>query len=90
MHAFPILAQFDSTIRQNLKISLIMAIGNLGCTIFIVVLNALPFVLYLFFTEIFWTTFPIWITLGFPFIAMVNAQMFVKIFEKYIPENEEW
>lgn len=89
-YAFPILAQFDSTIRQNLKISLIMAIGNLGCTIFILVLNALPFVLYLFFTEIFWTTFPIWITLGFSFIAMVNTQMFVKIFAKYIPENEEW
>lgn len=88
-YAFPVLAQFDNTTVNVLKYSLLLAIYNFGYTFWIVLLNAIPIVVFVFFPELFLCTFPAWLTFGFAIIAMINSRMFVKIFEKVMPRNQE-
>ena len=88
-YAFPLLAQFDTTIKDLLKNALILGIGNLGYTLIIVVLNAIPWVLLFLFPMQFIKTFMLWLFFGFSAIAWVNSKMFVKIFSKYSSELQE-
>lgn len=88
-YAFPILAQFDNSIMNILKFSLLLAICNFKYTVLIVLLNAIPVILFLFLPELFILSFPAWLTFGFATIAMINARMFVKIFRKAMPESQE-
>lgn len=88
-YAFPVLAQFDNTTVNILKYSLLLAIYNFGYTILIVLLNVVPIVVFVLLPELFLWTFPAWLTFGFAIIAMINSKMFVKIFEKVMPNNQE-
>ena len=87
-YAFPLLAQFENSIKNILKNSFFMAISNIGYSLIIVILNAIPIILVLFLPELFLFTILLWLTLGFSSIAMINSKMFVIIFNKYIPEYQ--
>ena len=88
-YAFPLLAQFDNTIRNTLKNALIMGVSNVLPTCLIAGLNAIPVVLFVFNGELFLLTFPVWCFGGLSLIAMINSKQFVKIFDKYIDEEKE-
>lgn len=88
-YAFPVLAQFDNTTVNILKYSLLLAIYNVKYTVLIVLMNAIPIVVFVFLPELFLWTFPAWLTFGFAAIAMINSRMFVKIFEKVMPKSQE-
>ena len=88
-YAFPILAQFDNTIINILKYSILLAIYNFGYTFWIVILNIIPIAVFVYLPELFLWTFPAWLTFGFATIALINSKMFVKIFDKFMPENSE-
>lgn len=83
-YAFPVLAQFDNTIGNILKYSLLMAMYNFGYTICIIIFNIIPFVVLIFMPEFFFRAFPAWLTFGFSMITMLNSKMFVRIFDKYV------
>lgn len=83
-YVFPLLAQFDNTIINILKSAFIISINNFLHTIYIVVLNAIPFILFIGLPYVFVISVPIWLTFGVAVIAFMNAKTFVKIFDKYI------
>ena len=86
-YAFPFLAQFDNSLKNIIKYSFFLAISNFGYTFIIMGLNSVPFLLFYFLPELFLYTLPGWLTFGFAIIALINAKFFVKIFNKFIPEN---
>ena len=88
-YAFPLLAQFENTIINTLKNALMIGIANIISTCVIIVLNAIPIVLFLYVPGVFLLTLPAWIFGGLSVIAMINSKMFVKIFDKYINEKHE-
>lgn len=83
-YAFPLLAQFENTIRGIVKNAFFMSMTNFLYTIVIAGLNMLPIVLFFRFPELFVISFPIWLTFGFSTITWVNAKMFTKIFDEYV------
>lgn len=96
--SFPMLAQFENTLKNILKNSLIMALSNFGYAFFVVALSLIPVLIFLLSPELFQQTAPLWFTCGFALIALINSKTFVKIFDKYIslddvdvhePENAE-
>ncbi len=87
-YAFPLLAQFENSIQNILKNSLIIGIANIFYTIVVVALNLIPFFLLFYLPELFLISLPIWITFGFSLICLINSRIFVKIFDKFIPENQ--
>lgn len=86
-YAFPLLAQFENNTKNILKYSFLLAISNFGYTAIILVFNAIPFVIFFLLPELFLVSFLIWIFFGFAAIAFLNSRLFVKIFDKFIPET---
>ena len=85
-YVFPILAQFDNTVKNILKNAFFMSITNLRKTIIIFVLNAIPFVLFFGIPYVFILTVPMWLMFGVAVIVLLNSKMFAEIFDNYIEE----
>lgn len=83
-YSFPLLAQFENTIRNTLKNSLFMAISNFFYTILIVFLNILPFLIFYLLPDFFVLILPVLIICGTALTAFINSRLFVKIFDPYI------
>lgn len=83
-YAFPVLAQFENTMIGTLKNAFLMSVLNLGKTIIILFLSALPFILLIGLPNVFVACFPIMLIFGIGAIAFINAKFFVHIFDKYI------
>ena len=88
-YAFPLLSQFDNSVRGTLKNALILSLGYLPRTIVITALNVFPFVLLFFNTYLFLTTGFIWVFLYFAAAAVLNAKLLEKVFAPYREEKKE-
>lgn len=92
LYVYPILARFYNTIRNTIKNALFMAIRHLPYTVVMVLIGLCP--LLLFFVQSYQiqsTLFILFLVMGFGVIAYCNSFFLVKIFDHYMPkeENEE-
>lgn len=83
MYVFPLLAQFDNTVKQTIKNALLMSIRHLPYTILIFIITAVPLLLYSVSIPLMYVSFMI----GFSMIAFFNSIFFKKIFIRYMPEE---
>ena len=82
-YVYPLLAQFDNTIRNTIKNACLLAIGNLPYSLVMAVLNLAAPLLLIFATEFFLRTCIFWILIGGALVAMLNSYLLRKIFKKY-------
>lgn len=87
-YTFPVLAQFENSLKAILKNALLMSICHLPLTVVIVALDLVPVLLFFISPYYFVLSFPAWLLLGFALIAWINGKLFVKVFARYIPEEE--
>lgn len=89
LYVYPILARFYNTIRNTIKNALFMAIRHLPYTIVMVLIGLCP-VLLLFIEsyQIQSTLFILFLVMGFGVIAYCNSFFLVKIFDHYMPKEE--
>lgn len=83
-YVFPLMAQFDNTIKNTMKNASYMAVRHLPFTILILVLNLIPVFCVLAGGAIMQVTLPIYLAAGFALTARINAVIFKTIFEKYM------
>ena len=83
-YVFPFLSWFQNSAKETLKNAFYMSIGNLPYTVLIVILNMIPGVVMIFFTDFFIMSAPLWFFIGESAIAYFNAKLFIKIFDKYL------
>lgn len=83
-YAFPILAQFDNTVIGTMKNAFHMSVGNIGKSIIICFLDAIPIILFMGMPYVFLICIPVLLTVGVAVIARINTGIFVRIFDKYI------
>ena len=88
-YVFPLLAQFENTNINLIKNAFMLSISNFGYTAVIVAFHAIPFLLFFYLPELFILNFPIFLSVGFSLIAMINSKMFVKIFDRFIPDDQK-
>lgn len=88
-YTFPILAQFENNLRNILRNALLMSISHLPFTLVILILNVIPVVLFLLFPYYFFLSIPAWLLFGFSVTAWINSKLFIRIFAKFIPSEEE-
>lgn len=88
-YAFPLLAQFDNTIKNTIKNAFLISMSNLKKTLIVTVLNLVPIILYLGLPYIFALSLPFWLFWGIAIIAFFNTKIFVRIFDTYIVTDEE-
>ena len=82
-YIYPLLAQFDNTIKNTLKNAILLSIGNLPYSLVMAVLNLSAPLLLLFATSFFLRTCIFWILIGGSLVAMLNSYLLRKIFKKY-------
>ena len=89
LYVYPLLARFYNTIRNTIKNALCMAICHLPYTIVMVLIGLCP-VLLLFIEsyQIQSTLFILFLVMGFGVIAYCNSFFLVKIFDYYMPKEE--
>ena len=92
LYVYPILARFYNTIRNTIKNALCMAIRHLPYTVVMVLIGLCPLLLlFIGSYQIQSTLFVLFLVMGFGVIAYCNSFFLVKIFDHYMPkeENEE-
>ena len=92
LYVYPILARFYNTIRNTIKNALFMAIRHLPYTVVMVLIGLCPLLLlFIGSYQIQSTLFVLFLVMGFGVIAYCNSFFLVKIFDLYMPkeENEE-
>nr|MCR4924029.1 DUF624 domain-containing protein [Lachnospiraceae bacterium] len=82
--SFPVLAKFDNTIKNTYKNSFFMSIRHFPTTILSIFLWGVSFAALIFYPEL----GIFYVMLVFSVIAYVTSKLFVKNFDKYIPEEE--
>ena len=81
-YVFPILSRFDNSVKNTFINAFFMAIKHLPKSILMLITTVAILVITLFF-------FPPLILLGMALAAFLNSYLFVGIFDKYMPKDEE-
>lgn len=90
LYVFAVLAQFDNNTLQLVKWSAILSIRHLPVTIFSILVAAIPALVFLFLPEIFWRVMvPALFLIAFSGTAMLQSFFYVRVFDFYIPKEEE-
>lgn len=90
LYLYPILAKFYNSVKNTFTNAILMAIRHLPYTIIMLIICALP--LLIFFVpslQMQMTLILLLLLFGMAVIAYLNSFFLVKIFDKYIPENSE-
>lgn len=88
-YLFPLQSKFYNSIKNTVKNALLMSIRHLPQTLIMIVITVAA-VLVTFINS--WTIsygILVWILLGFATIALANSWFLVRIFDKYIPQDDE-
>lgn len=88
-YLYPILARYQTPRRSALFNCFALSLRHLFSSLCVVVLNALPIVLLVGFTGIFWKTIIVWLLIGFSLIAYLDMRILLPIFKRYDPVSEE-
>lgn len=86
-YAFPLLSQFDNSVKSTLKNSLVFCLGYLPRSIVITVVNVFPFALMLFNFYMFLHAAFLWAGIYFAAAAYINSFLLKKVFAPYTPEE---
>lgn len=81
-YAVPLIARYQNTLKEHLRNSFILAVGNLPRTLLLVFLAAIPLLLALVSIELFLNTAIIWFVFGISVILFLQALVLRPVIEQ--------
>lgn len=90
LYIYPLLAKFYNSIKNTFSNALLMAIRHLPYTFLMLIISLIP--IAIFFVpdlRVQSTLIMLFFLMGFAVIAFCNSKFLVKIFDNYIPKEEE-
>lgn len=88
-YIFPLTAQFDNTVGQTIKNAFLLAASYPLRSLFILIMNLLPMILFVIKPYAFFYSLLLWPLLGFGIIARVNTAVLRDIFKPLIETQKE-
>ncbi|MDO5134404.1 MAG: DUF624 domain-containing protein [Eubacteriales bacterium] len=90
MYIYPVLAKFYNSIKNTFTNAFLMSIRHLPYTLLMILVTAAPFLVF-FIPSAQLQSFALMfiVLLGCATVAYVNSHFFVKIFDNYIPKEDE-
>lgn len=85
LYIFPVLARFENTIRNTIKNAFFISILNLPKSVLIVLIHLLPVAAVMLTVQ----AVPFVFLLGIPAVAYISSMLFVRVFKRFEPEEEE-
>jgi len=86
---FPLQSRFENNVKTTIKNALLCGLGYLPRSVIMSVINLLPWVLLLFWTNMFLQIGIVWVTVWFGLAAYVNMMVLRKPFKKFAGEEDE-
>ena len=86
---FPLQARFENNVKTTFKNALFCGIGYLPRSVVMSVINLLPWVLLIFWTNAFLQIGIVWFTVWFAVAAYLNMMILRKPFKKFAGEEDE-
>lgn len=80
-HAIPALAYFGEPVIKTIRHAFILAMRNGIYTVFVMLMDLLPILLFLLLPDVFWKMFFIWLTVGIALLAYLNSLHLVRLFD---------
>lgn len=88
IYLFPILCFFRDPFGTACRNAFLMSLRHFGYSVLMLVNSALPLLLTIFFHTATHVFLYLWIVLGTAGTAYLNSRILLKIFERYIPEDQ--
>ena len=88
-YIFPLQAHFANTIKQTLKNATLISIANFPMSVLITAINLLPIIIILVDVGIFLKGLVFFVIMGTTTIAYVNSLLLLRVFRKYVTNEEE-
>lgn len=91
-YAFALIARYENSLKEHLRNSLILAVGNLPRTLLMLLVYAIPLLMALLSLPLFLNTLIIWATFGISIILYLQARIIKPVFlmlEKTEDNSEE-
>ncbi len=86
-YAFVLQARMENPLGRTIKMSFALTLVHLlPNSLFTAIINLVPVIVLLGFTQLFFAFFPVWIFGGIPLLAFVNSKIYMRILKKYVPE----
>lgn len=85
-HVFPVLAYFDTCVRESIKKAFFLSMGNGIFTVFVMLMNLLPMLFIFLFPSHFGQVLFLYLAVGFSVTALLNSMHLVRLFD---PERAE-
>ena len=90
LYVYPILARFYNSVKNTIKNALFMAIRHLPYTVVMILIGLCPIlILFVQSYAIQSTLIVLFLLMGFGVIAYCNSFFLTKIFDNYMPKDEE-
>ena len=88
-YIYPVLSKFYNTVKRTILNAFLMSVRHFPYTLLMLAITAAPVVIMFVVPNAFAYGLFFYFLLGFSVIAYINSIFFVKIFDKYIPEDTE-
>ena len=93
LYIYPILSKFFNSVKNTFVNAFLMSVRHLPLTLLMLVISASPLLLMWLFAYVSYAQFTsilimLFILMGFSTLAYWKSKIFVKIFDNYIPKDE--
>lgn len=89
IYAFPVFAIFDNSLKETTKNALLLSLGNLPLTIFVIILIVIFISIAQISSNMMWGVISIFLFIGCSTFAWILSFYFLRIFKKIAPEEFE-
>lgn len=86
-YLFPLMSQFDNTLKESVKNALILSLGSLPRAVLILAINVFPWALLVFKPYFFFSFAFMWVAGYFSCGAYLACLLLRKTFRPYLPED---
>ena len=88
-YLFPLQAQFENTVGQTAKNAILLSLANLPTSIAVTALNLVPLLIWYYHVELLLKSLIVWVLIGVSAIAWLNTLLLGKVFQRYIPGDQD-
>lgn len=88
-YVFPLQSQFENSVSRTLKNAWLMSILHFPKSLAVMILNLLPVLVLLLWTEVWYRSLLLWFFLGGSSTAYLNGIVLQGVFRKYMPQDTE-
>ena len=87
VYVFPLVATFENGVFKTIANALVLSVAHFPTTLAVIVLSAIPLLVLLFWTNLFYRTVFVWVFVVVALVSKVDALLVERVLKRYIPQE---